>query len=176
VVDADQIAREIVEPGMPALGAVVERFGAGVLDTEGRLDRAALAEIAFADAAARADLNAITHPAVAAAILERVQKWQGTGRIVVLDIPLLNAKSIGSYGLDVVVVVDAPVEVAVERLVRRRRFTESDARARVAAQIGRDERRAFADLIVDNAGSTEDLEAEVDRVWTDLVRRAGAVG
>jgi dephospho-CoA kinase len=176
LVDSDRIAREVVEPGTPALEAIADRFGRDLVDADGRLRRRALAEIVFADPAARADLNAITHPAIGVRIQEQSAAWEHTDRIVVVDIPLLGPDSTKLYGLQVVVVVDVPVEVAVDRLVHYRDFTEQEARARVAAQISREDRRRLADLMIDNGGSREDLEAEVNRAWADLQARRDAVG
>jgi dephospho-CoA kinase len=104
-------------------------------------------------------------------MLDRIRALEDSDGIVVLDIPLLSAESVAGYRIEVVVVVDAPEEVAVARLVAHRGFEESEARARMAAQIPRRQRIAFADLVIDNAGSTDDLEAEVDRVWSELARR-----
>jgi dephospho-CoA kinase len=176
LIDADRIAREVVEPGTPALLAIAERFGPNVLDKDGRLDRPALAAIVFSDATALHDLNAITHPAIAAAVIDRVQMLESSDRIVVLDIPLLDRRSVHSYGIQIVVVVDIPVDTAVARLVGERGFAEADARARVAAQESREERRALADLVIDNAGTRADLESEVDRVWAELTERARTAG
>lgn len=173
VIDADQVAREVVEPGGPAYQGVVERFGAGVLRPDGTLDRAALAAVVFADAEARADLEAITHPAIGRVMAERIAEAD-PGRVVVLEIPLLSAATRAAYGLDAVIVVDAPEDTAVARLVGQRGFTEDDARARIAAQMPRAERRALADLVVDNGGGREALAAEVDRVWTWLQDRQGS--
>jgi dephospho-CoA kinase len=170
LIDGDRIAREIVEPDGPAFAAVVRRFGDGVVGADGRLDRAAVAAVVFSDPGALADLNAITHPLIRSIMLDRMRVWEDTDRIVVLDIPLLTADAIGGYGIEAVVVVDAPEDVAVARLVARRGFEERDARARMAAQIPRRQRVAFADLVIDNAGSSADLDAEVDRVWAELMR------
>ena len=165
VIDADRIARDVVEPGRPAYTAVVERFGPGVLLPDGRLDRHALASVVFSDPAALADLNAITHPAIAAVIGSRLAVEQDTDRVVVLDIPLLTAALRTLYGMAGVIVVDAPVEVAVDRLVRERGLTEADVRARIAAQPSREERLQQADTVVDNSRTPADLEIEVERVW-----------
>ncbi|MGH9055125.1 MAG: dephospho-CoA kinase [Acidimicrobiales bacterium] len=172
VVDADAISREIVEPGGPAYGPVVDRFGPGVVGLDGRLDRPALAAIVFADEAALADLNDLTHPVIARVMADRVQALQAANRVVVLDIPLLTIASKSRYKLGAVVIVDTPEDVAVRRLVEQRGFSEADARARVAAQIGRQERRALADLVIDNAGDRAALEAEVDRALQWLEERA----
>lgn len=170
IIDADAISREVMAPGGAAFQPVVDRFGPGVLGADGTIDRAAVARIVFNDPAALADLNGITHPAIGKVMFERLEQARGTGRVVVMDIPLLaEGKGGGRYGLDAVVVVDTPVEVALERLVSGRGMTEEDARARMANQISREERRAVADHIVDNSGSLGDLESEVDRVWDALV-------
>jgi dephospho-CoA kinase len=160
VVDADRIAREVVEPGGPAFGAIIERFGPAVL-MQGRLDRAALAEVVFRDADARAALEAITHPAIQAEMSRQVAA-HANADVVVLDIPLLKSRREPMAG---VVVVDVDEDVAVRRLVEQRGFDEADARRRIAAQIARDERRAIADMIVDNSGDLAQLEADVGRVW-----------
>lgn len=174
LVDADKIAREVVEPGGPAYGSLVERFGPGVLHGDGTLDRAKLASIVFADPEALADLNGITHPVIAAVATERMEAL-GAGAppdtVVVLDHPLLARESAAEYRLDAVLVVDTPTETAVSRLVAYRGFTEADARARIAAQIGREERLAFADLVIDNSDGPEHLDAQLDQVWADLLRR-----
>ena len=118
LIDADRIAREVVVPGGPAYQPLVDRFGAGILAPDGTIDRAALAAVAFADAESLAALNAITHPAISAVMAERRAAEEGGDRVVVLDIPLLKPEHRDVLSLDVVVVVDCPVEVAVERLVR----------------------------------------------------------
>ena len=165
LVDADQIAREVVEPGGAAYAPLVERFGPGVLRADGTLDRQALADVAFNDPAALEDLNGITHPAIGAVVAERIGAAAQTHDIVVLDIPLLSITTKARIGFDFVVVVDAPEEVAVQRLVEQRGFKESDARARIAAQTSRDERRALADFVVDNSGDRSALDAEIERLW-----------
>jgi dephospho-CoA kinase len=174
LIDADRIAREVVEPGEPAHAALVERFGRTILHGDGTLDRAALAAIAFPDPEKLAALNAITHPAIAAVMAERRAAHEGTDHIVVEDIPLLTAAHRQQLSLDVVVVVDCPTDIAVERLVSQRGFSRRDAEARVAAQISREERRRDADYVVDNASGRAELEASVDRLWTALLARARA--
>lgn len=162
VVDADRIAREVVEPGRPAFDAIVSRFGGSVVAPDGTLDRAAVAALVFGDDEARRDLEAITHPAIQAEMATRMLAEAGSDRVVVLDIPLLKQKREPMAG---VVVVDVPEDVAVARLVGQRGFDEADARARIAAQISRDARRALADVVIDNSGDRAHLEAEVDRAW-----------
>jgi dephospho-CoA kinase len=163
VVDADAVVRDLQAPGTPVFGAIVERFGPGVVGPDGALDRPALAAVVFSDPAALSDLNAIVHPAVGVEIARRLAEQAGGDRVVVLDVPLLVES--GRYRVAGVLVVDVPPEVAVERLVRDRGMTEEDARARMARQARREDRLAAADLVIDNAGSREDLEAAVARAW-----------
>ncbi len=184
VVDADEIAREVVLPTGPAYGAVVERFGPEVVDPDGTLDRAAVASLVFTDPRALADLNAITHPVIGAIMLERLTMLDGPSRpgvaapgpaglgrpagIAVAVIPLLQPADVDALGLAAVVVVDCPTEVAVGRLVGERGMGESDARARIAAQPSREERLALADYVVDNGSTPEHLATEVEALWTWL--------
>jgi dephospho-CoA kinase len=163
VVDADAITRALQEPGQPVLAAIVERFGSGVLGGDGRLDRAGLAEIVFGDPDALRDLNAIVHPAVGAEIAQRIAAEQDSGRVVVLDVPLLVET--GRGGLSGIVVVDVPTDIAIERLVLQRGMSEDDARARVAVQASREERLAKADVVIDNSSTREALEERVAAVW-----------
>ncbi|MEU4174495.1 dephospho-CoA kinase [Streptomyces sp. NPDC026589] len=172
LIDSDRIAREVVEPGTPGLAAVVEEFGPGVLTAEGALDRPALGALVFADAGRLAALNAIVHPLVGARAAER-ERAAPEDAVVVHDVPLLTENGLAPL-YDLVVVVDASAETQLDRLVTLRGMTESDARARMAAQASRDQRRAVADLIVDNDGPLEALEPQVRTVWDELVRRAAA--
>ncbi|MFC8229256.1 dephospho-CoA kinase [Streptomyces sp. NPDC057287] len=169
LIDADRIAREVVEPGTPGLTAVVEAFGPGILNTDGSLDRSALGSIVFADPARLATLNAIVHPLVGARSAE-LERAAGAGAVVVHDVPLLTENGLAPL-YDLVVVVDAAPRTQLDRLVRLRGMTESDARARMAAQATREERLAVADLVVDNDGPLEDLEPQVRTVWSDLTAR-----
>ena len=164
MIDADAIAREVVEPGQPGLAAVVERFGAGILDAGGRLDRPALAALVFEDAAARADLNAIVHPLVAAETARRMAAAPADS-VVVLDVPLLVEAARSGY--DVVVIVEAPEAVRLERLVGRG-MSADDARRRMAAQASDAERRKVADVVLDNSGSEDDLERQIESLWAQL--------
>lgn len=166
VVDADVVAREALAPGATAHDAVVERFGPAVVAGPD-LDRRALAAIVFTDDQARRDLNRITHPAILQEVLRQVAAVAATDpeAVVVVDVPLLAEGGRERYPLAGVIVVDAPVEVAVGRLLLSRSMSEEDAWARVAAQATRVERRAIADLVIDNSGSLEHLRAEVDRAW-----------
>ncbi|MEO6822453.1 MAG: dephospho-CoA kinase [Candidatus Nanopelagicales bacterium] len=165
VVDADALAREVVEPGTPGLAAVVAQFGDSVLALDGSLDRAALAAVVFSDPAALAALEAITHPLVAeraAALLDSAP----VGAVVVYDVPLLVEKHLaGAY--DRVVIVDAPDDVRLERLVARG-LSQSDALARMASQATRAERFAAADDVLDNSGDQFALQVQVDRLWAEL--------
>ncbi|MFJ6889083.1 dephospho-CoA kinase [Streptomyces californicus] len=172
LIDSDRIAREVVEPGTPGLAAVVEEFGPDILTAEGTLDRPALGALVFADDQWRAALNAIVHPLVGARAAE-LERAAPEDAVVVHDVPLLTENGLAPF-YDLVVVVDASAETQLDRLVTLRGMTESDARARMAAQATREERRAVADLVVDNDGTHEALVEQVDAVWDELVRRAAA--
>ncbi|MFE9912064.1 dephospho-CoA kinase [Streptomyces clavifer] len=172
LIDADRIAREVVEPGTPGLASVVETFGPGILAADGTLDRPALGAIVFADPARLAALNALVHPLVGARSAE-LEKAAGPDAVVVHDVPLLTENGLAPL-YDLVVVVDASPETQLDRLVRLRGMTEADARARMAAQATREERLAVADLVVDNDGPLEDLEPQVRKVWSELTERAAA--
>jgi len=168
IVDADRIARELVEPGTPGLAAVVDAFGPGVLTADDSLDRPALAGIVFADPAARRTLDAIVHPLVRARAAE-LEAVAPSGAVVVHDVPLLvETGQASSY--DLVLVVQADPETRVARLVQRG-LTADDARARIAAQATDEQRRAVADVVLDNSGTPEQLAAQVDRFWADHVTR-----
>ncbi|WLQ43676.1 dephospho-CoA kinase [Streptomyces laculatispora] len=172
LIDADRIAREVVEPGTPGLTALVEAFGTGILTPEGTLDRPKLGSIVFSDAERLAALNAIVHPLVGARSAE-LERAAGPDSVVVHDVPLLTENGLAPL-YDLVVVVDAAPGTQLERLVRLRGMTESDARARMAAQATREQRLAVADLVIDNDGPVEALEPQVREVWSQLVRRAEA--
>lgn len=163
VIDADAITRDLQRPGEPVLAAMVERFGEGIVDADGVLDRQAVAAMVFPDPAALEDLNRIVHPAVGAEIARRLEAEAGTDHLVILDVPLLVET--GRSDLAAMVVVDCDPELAVERLVSQRGFTESDARARIARQADREERLARADFVVHNDGDRAQLAAEIDRCW-----------
>ncbi len=163
IVDADAIVRELQAPGAPLLDVLAARFGSGIIDSHGALDRAALAAIVFDDRSALDDLNALVHPAVRAEIAIRVRARADTDDVVVLDIPLVTDPR--RDGMEALVVVDAPVEVAVERLVAQRGMSEADARARVDKQLSRHERVAIADRVIDNGGDRESLVRQVDEAW-----------
>lgn len=164
IVDADVIARQVVERGTPGYEAVVERFGPAVVSADGNLDRQALAGLVFDDRDALAALNAIVHPAVRAAIAERLRAEAHTDHVVVLVIPLL-VESGGGYPVAGVIVVDTPEAMAVRRLVQLRGMEEEDVRRRMAAQASRDARLAVADFVINNDGSLEHLRDEAERAW-----------
>ena len=164
VIDADAIAREVVEPGTPGYDAVVARFGDAVVD-DGRLDRAAIARIVFNDAEALADLNAIVHPLVGARTAELMDQ-SPEGAVVVYDTPLLVEGGM-SGGFDLVVIVAADTDLRLRRL-EGRGMPEDDARARMAKQASDDERRAVADVIITNNGSHDELAGQVDALWHRL--------
>jgi dephospho-CoA kinase len=166
IIDADVVTRQVQQPGSPVVTAIVERFGDGVVDENGALRRAELAEIVFGHTDALRDLNAIVHPAVGVEIKRRVDDLVTTDTIVVLDIPLLTENPRGD--LQGKIVVDVPVDVQVERLVQYRGFTDADARARIARQSSRAERLKDADFVVENSGAIEDLGAQVDKLWAWL--------
>ncbi|GAB4081551.1 dephospho-CoA kinase [Modestobacter muralis] len=169
VVDADRIAREVVEPGTPGLAAVAAEFGEGVLAADGALDRGALASIVFGDTAARARLDGIVHPLVRARAAELVAAAPADA-VVVQDVPLLvETGQAGSY--DLVLVVEADPDTRVQRLVGRGLSAE-DARARMASQASDEERRAVADVVLRNDGDRAALAAEVGRFWDERVRPA----
>jgi dephospho-CoA kinase len=166
IVDADRIAREVVEPGTPGLAGVVSAFGDGVVGPDGGLDRPALAAVVFADAEARARLDGIVHPLVRARAAEVVAAAPPDA-VLVHDIPLLvETGQAGRYEL--VLVVQADLDTRVARLVARG-MTEDDARARIAAQATDEQRAAVADVVLDNSGTREELATQVDRFWTAQV-------
>jgi dephospho-CoA kinase len=166
IIDADVIAREVVEPGTPGLAAVVEAFGGAVLAADGSLDRRGLAAVVFADPEARRRLDGIVHPLVRARGRE-VEAAAPPGSVVVHDVPLLvETGQATSY--DLVLVVLADVETRVARLVQRG-LTAEDARARIAVQATDEQRRAIADVVLDNSGTPEQLAEQVDRFWAERV-------
>lgn len=170
VVDADLLAREVVAPGTEGLAQVVEIFGPEVLDPSGALNRPALGALVFADEEKRRALEGVIHPRVRA-MGAALEAEAGEDAVVIHDIPLL-VETGQAEAFDVVVVVDAPVDEQVRRMVDDRGMTREDALARIAAQATRDERRAVADVVIDNSGDLSSLLAQVDRSWTALRARA----
>ena len=166
IIDSDTLAREVVEPGTRGLEAIVERFATTVLTPDGALDRAKLGQIVFDDPVARADLNAIVHPAVRARAAE-LQLRAPPGAVVVQVIPLL-VETGQADDFDLVVVVDADEAVQLRRLMQRNGYTPSQARARLKAQASRAERLEAADLVIDNSAGLPELEAQVDALWPRL--------
>ncbi len=177
VVDADRVAREIVEPETPGLRAIRRIFGPSVLTADGRLDRDALARIVFSDRGARERLNAILHPLIGAEVDRRVEQAlaRDPEAVVVYDVPLLFET--GAEGrCDLVVVVYVPTEIQLRRLMLRDALTETDARARLAAQMPIDEKARRADVVLDNRGFPEALEASVRALWARIRAHNGRFG
>ena len=173
VIDADVAAREVVAPGTPGLARVVEAFGADVVGPDGALDRDRLGAIVFRDPASRTTLNAIVHPLVGQwmrAAERAAVDAAGGDLIIVHDVPLL-AENRRAGDFDLVIVVDVPPELQLERLVGQRGMSPDQAQARMAAQASRPQRLAVADLVIDNSGSLVDLDHRVAEVWADLQRR-----
>lgn len=168
VIDADALAREVVEPGTPGLAAVSDAFGAGVLTADGSLHRPALGAVVFADPAARTRLNEIVHPLVARRTAELLAELPDDA-VVVHDVPLLAENGLAP-GYHLVIVVEAPVDLRVERLARARGMTPAEVRARIASQASDDERRAVADVVLANDATVGALEERVDVLWADRVQ------
>jgi dephospho-CoA kinase len=172
VIDADQIAREVVAPGTDGLAEVVAAFWPEILAADGALDRARLADLVFPDPQRLAQLNAIVHPRVGAR-MRQLEESAPPDAIVVHDVPLIAENNLaGSY--DLVVVVDVPRRLQLERLVRHRGMSREQAQARMAAQASREQRLAVADIVVDNSGSLAELDRLSGELWSELRRRAEA--
>ena len=170
VVDADEVARAVVEPGEPALAALVERFGDGILDAEGHLDRPQLAAIAFADEEGRKALGEITWPAIGEEFERRIREAPPDG-VVVCDVPLLvESKAAAARPYVAVIVVEAPLDLRLDRL-EIRGVPRDDAQRRMAAQASDEERRAVATHVIDNGEDLESLAQQVDEVWKDVLTR-----
>jgi dephospho-CoA kinase len=172
VIDADAIAREVVAPGTAGLAEVTEAFGREILRPDGNLDRPRLGDIVFADPELREKLNAIIHPRVGARMTE-LEQAAGPGAIVVHDVPLIAENGLAD-AYDVIVVVDVPPRIQIDRLVRYRGMTSEQARARMAAQASREQRLAVAGIVIDNSGSLAELDRQVGDLWAELRRRAAA--
>ena len=169
LIDADLIAREVVAPGTSGLAEITAAFGPGVLGPDGALDRPALGEIVFADPEKLARLNAIVHPRVGARMRE-LEDSAGPASIVVHDVPLIAENNLADT-YDLVIVVDVPPRIQLDRLVRLRGMTREQAQSRMAAQAARDQRLAIADMVVDNSGSLAELDRQVGDLWAELRRR-----
>ena len=167
IIDADAIVREVQLPGSPVLAELASKFGPEVLAADGSLDRQAVANIVFTDPEALKSLNAIVHPAVGKEMNRRMIEQRTTKNVVILDIPLLTENP--REGLQGKIVVDVPVEVQVERLVKFRGFDEADARARISRQATREQRLLTADFVIDNSHDLESLIPQIDKVWDWLV-------
>lgn len=163
VIDADATARQLQDPGQPVFNAMVKAFGDEIVAADGTLDRLKVAALVFPDPEKLKQLNAIAHPAIGAAIRERMRAQIGTDHVVVLDVPLLIENT--RYPVAAVAVVDLPIEIAVERLVGSRGMDEADARARIARQATREERLEKADRVIDNSGDREALLAQIGPLW-----------
>ncbi len=170
IIDADLIAREVVAPGTDGLAAVIEAFGPDVLGADGGLDRVRLGDIVFADERKLATLNSIVHPLVGARMRE-LEEAAGPGSVVVHDVPLIAENGLAS-AYDLVVVVDVPPRVQLDRLVRLRGMTREQAHARISAQVSREQRLSIADIVVDNSGSLAELDRQAGELWSELRRRA----
>jgi dephospho-CoA kinase len=170
IIDADAVAREVVAPGTAGLAEITAAFGPEVLDAGGALDRGRLGEIVFADPALLGKLNAIVHPLVAERMLQ-IERTAPPDAIVVHDVPLLAENRLADR-YDVVVVVDVPDGVQLDRLTGLRGMPEDQARARLRAQASREQRLAVADFVVDNSGPLDRLDRQVSDLWAELSRRA----
>lgn len=173
IIDADLISREIVEPGEPALATIVENFGAEVLTEDGRLNRAKLGARIFAEPQAREILNQIMHPEVKRKVQTRLKEIESSNpdAVVVYDVPLLvEAKVDENQNFDLVIVVDATEAIRLERLVRLRGLTPSEATARIQSQASSEERLAVADVVIDTNGTIQETLRQVDQVWNQIKR------
>lgn len=169
IVDADEVVKHLQQPGQPVYEAMVERWGQGVVQADGQLNRQAIADRVFGDSeekkAELKALNEMVHPAVRAEMTRQANEQSETDRVVVLDLPLIVEGDAEKRGAKATIVVDCPPDVAVERLVAHRGFDAEDARARMAAQMSREDRLALANFVVDNGGDVAQLDAEVERCW-----------
>lgn len=170
LIDADRIARELQAPGRPVFMAMVERWGDAIVAEDGSLNRQAVADIVFSDPDELAAINAIVHPALAKEMADRRKEVADSDGVLIIDIPLLvgvNGERTGLHheNLAGIIVVDVEQELAIERLAKHRGFSVEDAQNRMANQASRADRVAVADFVVDNSGSREDLEREIDRCW-----------
>ena len=171
VVDADELAREALQPGTKAFKHVSDLFGEAILTDDGRIDRAALAAIVFADEEKRRALESITHPEVFRLLADAVERHRDTDTVVVFDAPLIIETGFHE-AVDVLVVVTSPVEQAIERVRTNRGMTQAEAAVRIAAQVDPETRKGAADVVIDNDADLASLKKKVDELWTDLSSRA----
>jgi dephospho-CoA kinase len=178
IVDADEVVKHLQQPGQAVYQAMVERWGPDVVGPDGELNRQAIAELVFGESeqhkAELKALNEMVHPAVRAEMTRQADEQADTDRVVVLDLPLIVEGDAEKRGAKATIVVDCPPELAVDRLVAHRGFDAEDARARMAAQMSREDRLALADFVIDNGGDVAQLEAEVERCWTWLADLAAS--
>ncbi len=174
VIDADVIARDIVAPGSPCLEEIRSAFGDHVLHEDGSLNREALATIVFTDESARLQLNEITHPRINDEMKRQIALTHARDGVCLIAIPLLVSEHRERLGLDAIIVVDCPTEIALERLVTDRQFDRDHARSRIASQISREERNALGDYVVVNDGTRDQLERKIDDLWSVLLARTEA--
>lgn len=171
LVDADATVRQLQQSGEPVFMAMVEHFGDRIVGQDGELDRGVVADIVFNDELELDKLNAIVHPAVGKSMQAQRDGLAQTHQVVILDIPLLVEGNSDWSDLSGVIVVDLPPDLAVERLIEHRGFSKDDARARISSQVSREERLARADFVVDNSGSLDELDAQVELCWEWIARR-----
>jgi len=174
VIDADVIARDIVAPGSPCLEEIRSAFGDRVLHEDGSLNREALATIVFTDESARLQLNELTHPRINDEMKRQIALTHARDGVCLIAIPLLVSEHLERLGLDAIIVVDCPTEIALERLVTDRQFDRDHARSRIASQISREERNALGDYVVVNDGTRDQLERKIDDLWSVLLARTEA--
>ena len=168
IIDADVLARDVVVKGSPALASIVKRWGPGVLDAEGNLDRAALRHIVFENQADLDELNEIIHPEIRKLRAKLIEEARKRGdKVVVCVVPLLFERHLAGE-FDTIVLVDAPRSLRLERIVRDRGIDEAEAMKMIASQMPADLKQAGSDYVIDNSGSLQELEAEVDRLWDEI--------
>lgn len=169
LIDLDQIAREVVAPGQPALAQIAERFGQAILQPDGSLDRKRLGAIVFADEERRKELEQITHPAIRSVMKTRMQEYERDhpDKLVVVDVPLLFESGLSPM-YDRVVVVYVPRSEQLRRLMERDKLTREDAEKRLNAQMDIEQKKRLADVVIDNSGSLEETERQIEQLWRDL--------
>jgi dephospho-CoA kinase len=166
LIDADAVSKELQAAGGKAFSPMVELFGDGAVGADGELNRQAIADVVFTDKEKLGALNALMLPMIGKEIYDRIEAQRETDNVVLLDLPLLGMGTTNNYGTQAMIVVDCPVDVALDRLVNGpRAMKRADAEARMAAQISREDRLALADFVIDNSGSPEDLQLAIDECW-----------